>query len=198
MIFSDKPRGLLQENMVLWKMDYTKLFAEIKKASLFDLFRISTVIYNEIDNPEKVKEIKRRLKPGMSISYYEPGENRLIDAVIIELRRTRLLVRNRENRKRWLIEYASVNLEGVSADISFSSAPEGLDRNQLRVGDIVGFYHNDEELHGEVVKLNPKKAKVLAPGPVTWSVPYSMLFRVIEGNTVADGKIIDVKVLKGN
>lgn len=179
-------------------MDYKKLFAEIKKASLFDLYRISAVINNEIDNPGRIKEIKKRLKPGITISYYEPRWNRLIDAVIIELRRTRLLVKNREDQKKWLIEYASVNLEGVGIDITFSSAPEGLDRNQLRVGDIVGFYHKDEEMYGEVIKLNPQKAKVVTPGPVTWSVPYPMLFRVIEGNTVADPKIIDVKILEGN
>lgn len=179
-------------------MDYTKLFAEIKKASLFDLYRISAVIHNELENPERIKEIKRRLKPGMSISYYEPSANRLFDAVIIELRRTRLVIKNREDQKKWLIEYVSVNLDGVGTDISFSSAPEGLDRNQLRVGDIVGFYSNDEEKHGKVIKLNPKKAKVLTPGPVTWTVPYPMLFRVIEGNTVADPNIIDIKILKGN
>ncbi|MCP5054458.1 MAG: hypothetical protein GY940_45240 [bacterium] len=176
-------------------MDYTEFFKEIKKASLFDLHRISDLVYNEINSPERIREVKRRLKSGMGISYFDLRENRLVDAVIIELRRKRVLVRNNDDHRKWVIDYAAVNLEGVPIDVS-SSAMKGLDRSQLKVGDTVGFYYSDEEVYGKVIKLNPKKAKVETAEGAIWRVPYSMLLRVFEGNTTAGSNVIDVQVIQ--
>ncbi len=173
-------------------MNYDTLLKEIQKASLFDLFRINAIIYNEIDNPERIRRVKMLLKPGMRISYFEPADNRVWDAVVLELKRTRLLVENISSRKKWSIQYAAVNLAGADTAITVSHAAETLDRNTLKVGDTVGFRHDNTELYGTVIKLNPKRAKIQVSEKEIWTVSYPLLFKVIEGNSRNTPGVIDV------
>ena len=48
-------------------------------------------------------------------------------------------------------------------------------RSGLAIGDEVRFDYHGEQLAGQVVKFNPKRAKVQVNGGSAWSVPYSAL-----------------------
>lgn len=70
----------------------------------------------------------------------------------------------------------------VDTDIQPPRNAMGIPRNSLKVGAPVGFkdkYNN--ELFGEVIRLNPKTATVKINEGSNWIVPYQHLFRVIEG-----------------
>lgn len=73
-------------------MDYSEILRTLQKASLFDLYRLRVGLDGLMDQPERILPIKRRLRPGMEIAYFSPRENKQVDAVVEEVRRTCLYV----------------------------------------------------------------------------------------------------------
>src|SRR4051812_10269770 len=94
-------------------MDSAALLEQLSSASLFELYRIHAAIYQMIDDPACFAEVKARLQPGMKITYFDPSQNRLVEAAVVSLHRSRVLVQNFADGQRWEILYAAVNLEGV-------------------------------------------------------------------------------------
>ena len=165
-------------------MDYTAVIEELRAASLFDLFRLRAAITLQLEDPERVEQVRARLRPGMAVSYFDEAQNRLVEATVRELRRTRLLVENRQDQKLWLIPIGAVNLDGVDADIRAVAAQQpGLDRSRLKVGDAVGFRdRQNQDRYGQVLALNQKTATILTGNNQRWRVAYQFLFPVIESD----------------
>lgn len=107
-------------------MDYSKIMNELDEASLFDLYRLRAAINKELDNPERIGKIRRLIKVGETVRYFVDEENRLIEAEVLEIKRTRVLVRNKHDLKRWDIPFFMINLEGVPVDIVRPEIPKEL------------------------------------------------------------------------
>ena len=181
-------------------MDYTQLLHELQQASLFDLFRLKTGIGQMLDQPDRIAAVKRQLCLGQEITYFDRDENRLIPAVVEEIQRTRLLVRNKEDGKRWNIYFYMVNLAGVDTDIHSHSGQKRLDKNQLKVGESIGFRDRDHrERYGTIQQLNQKTASILTTEGTRWRVAYSLLFRVMDGDghREPDAGLIEGEILQG-
>lgn len=160
-------------------MDYTLVLKELEKASLFELFRLESAISDLLDDPVRLLAIKRQLRAGTDISYFDTHKNCLVPARLEAVRKTRASVRELETGKLWTIPLYMINIEGTATDIE--PRGRGVDRLSLRVGDRVGFVGRaGEEVFGTVIKLNPKRAKVETEQGV-WNVSYSILFTVLEG-----------------
>lgn len=168
-------------------MDYSSILQELKSASLFDLYRLLVAVDQQLDNPERIEQVRARLHPGMKIRFFETSQNGLVDATVLELNRTRLVVQNHQDGRRWSIRYCSVNVDEVETDLS--PMGEGkLDRSQLKGGDRVGFRDRQNQIrYGRIVSLNQKTATVLVNDRDRWRVAYSYLFLVIEGAAVKTG-----------
>jgi hypothetical protein len=165
-------------------MDYELIISALQKASTFDLYRLQSAIGHLLDDPQRLNAIKRQLRPGMEITYFEPQENRLIPAQILEIRRTRAAIKELTTGKRWNISLCMINIEGADTDIT--PQKNQVDRLSLKIGDQVGFTGRDgSELFGTVVKLNPKRAKIQTSQGI-WGVHYSMLFTIIDGEQARD------------
>jgi hypothetical protein len=163
-------------------MDYTKILEELNRASLFDLHRLQSAIYQELLNPKRIDQIKAQLKIGQAISYFDPQSNDLIDAVILKIQKTRCLVRNVKDNKNWTLPFYYLNLDEVDADIQPPKNAVGIPKSSLKVGAKVGFKDKDNnDLFGEVIRLNPKRATVRINEHSRWLVNYKNLFYVIEG-----------------
>jgi hypothetical protein len=176
-------------------MDYSHLLEELEQASLFDLYRLHVAIGHQLDDPKRILAIRRQLKPGQEITYFDDRENRLVKATVISLKRTRLLVESCHDGQQWNIPFHFVNLEGVDTDIKPSSR-QGLDRNQLKVGDQVGFHDRQNyERYGEIIRLNQKTATLLVDRTTKWRVAYSLLFPIIEGRRGGDSKLIEETIV---
>ena len=136
-----------------------------------------------LGDPKRLKEIRAQLRPEQEITYFDPTENRDIAAKVIKLGRTRLLVEHLDNQVRWEIPLYFINLNQVNTDIKLSSSNKrGLDRIELKIGDEVGFQDDqNNDLYGEVIRLNPKTVTVIVNGRKKWRVPYSLLHAVIRG-----------------
>jgi len=165
-------------------VNYDLVLSELQQASSFELFRLQAAISTLLDDPGRLNAIKQRLRPGMEISYFHEQENRLIPAKLLEVRKTRAAIQDCNTGKRWTIPLYQINLEGADTDLA--SQRQGVDRLSLRIDDRVGFKgKNSEELFGTVIKLNPKRAKIKV-GDTLWSVPYAMLFSIIDVERGAD------------
>ena len=163
-------------------MDYTKILEELNRASSFDLHRLQSAIYQELLNPMRIDQIKAQLKIGQAISYFDPQSNDLIDAVILKIQKTRCLVRNVKDNRNWNLPFYYLNLDEVDADIQPPKNAVGIPKKSLKVGAKVGFKDkNNNDLFGEVIRLNPKRATVRINEHSRWLVNYKNLFYVIEG-----------------
>ncbi len=162
-------------------MDYTLIIEQLRVASLFDLFRLRAALTMQLEDPGRIEQVRARLRPGMPVSYFDEVQNRLVEASVIELRRTRLLVENRHDQMRWSIPFGAVNVEGVETDLRGAAEPQVLDRSRLKVGDAIGFRdRQNQDRYGQVVALNQKTATILTSDQQRWRVAYQFLFPVID------------------
>jgi len=84
--------------------------------------------------------------------------------------------------KRWNIPLYMLNLEDIDTSIKPIKREGGLDRNTLKVGDLVGWNSKlGHDLYGVIEKLNPKMALVRLGTGESWRVAYSLLFTVMDG-----------------
>ncbi|HIJ22477.1 MAG: hypothetical protein HON68_12270 [Gammaproteobacteria bacterium] len=173
-------------------MDYNLLNEAIQDASPFDLFRLRILIDHLLDDPQTILRVRNQLRPGMVTSFFDPDKNCMVDVTITVVKRTHVLATELESGKRWNLPIYMLNLEQVVTEVAPTTTGV-LDRNSLSVGDPVGFRGRDGTLiYGEVVKLNPKRAKIRTPD-VIWNVYYRSLFPVIDGEQETRHRIIDME-----
>lgn len=160
-------------------IDFSDTLAALKSASAFDLFRLRAAIDRVLDQPGWMLAVQARLRVGRQIEYFDPQANRSHRGQLLELRRRQAVVLDLATHKRWLISYASINLDGADVEIRERPAT-GLGRNEVAVGDVVGFLDRDQqERSGRVVRLNDKTVTLLS-GHQQWRVSYGLLHRVID------------------
>jgi hypothetical protein len=111
--------------------------------------------------------------------------------------RTRLLVENIDDQQQWAIPLYYVNLDEVNTDI-IGSSKMGLDKSQLKVGDLVGFQDKqNNDVHGKIIRLNQKTATIKTNTNTEWRVGYEWLYLVINVEQgipyQIEGRIIDEK-----
>ena len=165
-------------------MDYELIVSELQKASAFDLYRLHAAIGHLLDDPVRQTATKCHLRPGMEITYFDAQENRLIPARVLKIRRTRVAIQELQTGKHWTVPLYMINIEGTETDLT--PKKNHVDRLSLKIGDQVGFTGKDgSELFGAVIKLNPKRAKIQTRQGI-WTVPYPMLFTIIDGEQARD------------
>ncbi len=175
-------------------MDYSNIIKELEQASLFDLYRLNSAINQELDNSTKIQEVKQFLRVGECVDYFNSTTNRLIEAKIIALNRTRCLVENLHDKVKWNIMYASINTENVKIDID-TNQKVGLKKSELQVGEAVTFLDKDNnQRHGIVQRLNQKTVTIMINNE-KWRVSYSLLINAsdIDVTIVEENKMLFVK-----
>ncbi len=161
--------------------NFDSILGQLEPWSLFELYRLHSAIGRLLNNPARNEAIKRHLKVGMKISYFDSTTNSLIEATIVEIRKTWVSVINIHNGKRWRIQFFLINIQEVDVSIAPTKTGASLDRNSLKVGDFVGWNSKGFDLYGVIEKLNPKKAMIQLGTGERWTVPYSLLFFVMDG-----------------
>ncbi|MBF0192552.1 MAG: hypothetical protein HQL99_15655 [Magnetococcales bacterium] len=180
-------------------MDYSAVLQALQNASLFDLFRLRAGIDNMLDQPDRLQQVRRCLKPGMTISYFNSRQNRLMDAVVEEVQRTSVHVFDKTSGQKWRIPLYMINMDGTDTDIHAHDRSEKLDKNQLKVGDTIGYHdRQNREVYGTILQLNQKTATVLTSTDERWRVSYGLLFRVMdgEGRHASDAGLIEGEIIK--
>ena len=166
--------------------DLTEQLREhIDNLSAFQLYQLRHEIDLILSDPDRTRSVRNQIREGDVIEYFDPEKNRCVSAEVEACHRTRLSVKNLDDGESWRIEYVAVNVHGDRLRHSEKSA-QRLTRAQLAVGDVVGFTDKQNRDHiGQVVKLNPKTARLLAEDGTQWRVAYSLLFSILD----ADGRV---------
>jgi len=164
-------------------MDFSHIVQELEKASSFDLFRLSSAIDMMLEEPLRMARIKQQLIVGREVEYFDPKTNQLFNAVIVDVRRTRVIVKHVDDGSRWGLPFYYINLNHVDTTIE-SNVATGLTRNEIHIGEQLGFSHEGADVYGTVLRLNPKTVSISTPG-TKWRIPYALLFKVIDGQSSA-------------
>ena len=173
-------------------MNFSDVIKALNLASAFELYRMRAAIDRVIDDPKWLQAIQLRLQVGQEVSYFSVQSNALKRARVLELRRKQVILRDLDDAKSWIIPYAAINLDGADVQIREHKAL-GLGRNEIAVGELVGFIDRDQQQRtGKVVRLNEKTVS-LQCGNAQWRVAYSFLHRVVD----ADGLHPDVIEIGG-
>jgi len=161
-------------------MDFTRILKELQEASAFDIYRLSAAIDRVLDQPGWIQAMQSRLRVGQNIEYFDTQTNRTHKGQVLEMRRKQAVVLDIDRQQRWRISYAAINLDG--ADVEIREQPQqGLGRNSVAVGDVVGFVDkHHQQRSGKVVRLNDKTVTLLV-GQQQWRVSYGLLHRVVDG-----------------
>lgn len=177
-------------------MNLEAIRPEIEKASLYELWRLQSFIYKQLDDPIKQQKVRSLLKHGQNVAYFSREENRDIAAQVLEIHRSKVSVRNCHDQKIWLIPFYMLNIDASKVDLG--GGKHRLDRNTLQVGNKVSFMRRDgAEAYGVVTKLNQKSASVKLACGAGWRVGYGLLSYVFEGEAdkYADPRLIEGEVL---
>ena len=175
------------------------IMEKLEQKSPFELSRIRTYINQRLEDPTFTTPLKRSLSIGQKVSYFEQETNTEIDVIIEKIGRTNAHVREIISGKSWTMPFHMLNVNCLTTDLPSTSnkGGRGVNRYDLRVGESVSFQIDFSEVFGEVIKLNPRRAKVLLKDGAIWNVYYSHLSRVIETSGVKNGtKLLDVIVVQ--
>lgn len=160
-------------------MNYSELVELLNRASAFDLYRLRTAIDSMIDDPRRIIEVKASLRLGQEVTYFEGSTNSVHEGVVESIKKTRVVVRDKLDGKRWSIPLCAINIRDVDVTIQ-QTHRHGLTKNELAIGDRVGFIDKSGiERSGEVVRLNQKTVTVESETG-GWRVAYQLLHKVID------------------
>ncbi len=67
-------------------MNYTLILEELGKASLFELYRLNAAIGNQLDDPTRIAAVKRALRVGQTLHWFDTAENRLVEAKLLRIK----------------------------------------------------------------------------------------------------------------
>ncbi|WP_300336923.1 hypothetical protein [Accumulibacter sp.] len=173
-------------------MNFSDVLKALNQASAFELFRMRAAINRVLDQPQWVDAVSGRLRVGQVVEYFDSQANAACQATIIELRRKQALVLDIATQTRWLISYASINLDGADVQIR-EQVRRGLGRNEVAVGEVLGFLDREQrERSGKVVRLNDKTVTLLCGG-LRWRVAYALLHRVVDARAI-EGEVLEIGV----
>lgn len=176
-------------------MNFSEVLKALNGASAFELYRMRAAIDRVLDEPRWVLAVQSRLQVGQSIEYFDAQSNKLRRGQVLEMRRKQAVILDQDDGRRWLLEYAAINLDGT--DVQIREQPkQGLGRNEVAVGEVVGFLdRNQQQRSGRITRLNDKTVSLICDQR-QWRVGYSLLHRVVESNTI-EQKALDNCVCRG-
>ena len=169
-------------------MNFSEVIKTLNSASAFDLYRMRAAIDRVLDEPRWMQSVQVRLKVGQDVQYFDPQSNALRRGKVLEMRRKQAVVLDMDDARRWLISYAAINLDGSDVQIR-ESKTQGLGRNVVAIGDVVGFVDRDQNQRtGKINRLNDKTVSLRCGGS-QWRVAYAYLHRVVDADMTDHGAI---------
>lgn len=161
-------------------MNFSQVLEVLNQASAFELFRLQSAIARKLDDPAWTIAVRQRLHVGQTVEYFDAQGNTLRRGRILDLRRKNVAITDLSDGRNWLIDYVCINVDGI--DVQVREQPsKGVGRNEVRVGDILGFIDREgRERSGRVIRLNDKTVSLAVDGG-QWRVSYSLLHSVIDG-----------------
>ena len=163
-------------------VEYDQLVAFLRNASLHEIYRISTAIERELDNPQRILAVKAKIREGDYVEYFDCKTNVLTRARVLKKQQKKVLVQNCDDMRHWVLPYYWLKID--SREFNFRNPDKkGLHKNELSVGQWVGFTssRNGDTVVGRVKRLNQKTVSLTTAQGAGWLVSYSVLYTIIDG-----------------
>lgn len=143
-------------------MQIQQLFEELESACDFELFRLQSALQKMLDDPERTKQLKPKIRVGMKVDFFCTDRNLAISCTVLKIGRSRVDIQENDTQNHWSIPFFSLNLNHIETDI-ISLNIKGMSKAELSIGCTVGFINNKDnrEYIAQVSKINPKRAIVL-------------------------------------
>jgi hypothetical protein len=159
---------------------YDQLTAFLKDASAFEIYRLSVALKHELDNPKRLAYINKKVTLGDTVEYFEARAQTFIKATVV--RKTSKFVVVFHDGQQWKIPLYMLKID--SRDFIFEEKDKGLNKNNLKMGDLVGFHHQEHVITGAIQRLNQKTVTIITPTQKQWRVSYSLLHQIIDGESI--------------
>lgn len=156
-------------------VDWQKVIDALPRASDHELVRLRVAIDEILLDPQRIAEIRARLRVGQIVHYLSERQNRTGSGRIVELMADRVLIQTAEHKLRWL-HYASIQLDPPVA----RHAPLRPAGANFTVGERVSYEGRDlVHRFATVKRVNRITATVVGEdGEVR--IPYAQLRRVVD------------------
>ena len=180
---------------------FEQIMQTLEELTPYELRRIQDRSYQLSRDESKLQPIRNALQPGMTIKYFNGKLNKEVMAFIEDVRNTKVSVVHVEDGAKWTTGLYSINLENIQTRPASNHKQGTLSKTNLSIGDLVGFEDKGREIIGEVIKLNPKSAKIKLKDGCTWSVYYEYLFPVVDGvsqfqkDLFIEGEVVDAEIV---
>ncbi len=171
-------------------MNFSELLEALNQASGFELYRLRVAIDRVLMDPKWMIAIRAQLHIGQEVDYFDPRANRLCPGQIMEFRPKEVLVRQTDTQQLWWLTYPAINVNRIDVSVRETSH-QGLCRNEVAIGDTVGFVdHDHHQRSGKVTRLNDKTVTLHCDGQ-KWRVAYALIHRVLnqDSSTTTDRAI---------
>ena len=156
-------------------MEYATILEKLQEISAFDLYRLHTAIGIMLDDPNRIFQIKKRIQPGDQVEYFEASTHRAVKARVLNFQRSRVLVENLEDKRKFSIPYYALN-----ADIAPQNSDSGIHKSDINTGQMLGFIDRDgQQRQGKVVEIN-NNTLTLETSQGVWRINFTQVFKLIE------------------
>ncbi len=169
------------------------MYEVIKQLSLYELHRLKSVLWNEIEDPARLRDAKNRFKEGDRLEWFSGTTNKTHFAKVLDKKRKYVLIVNEDDGRTWNVPYYVFNLSQQSVEFAMD-ASQKLTKQHCSVGDNVGFSHEGRTYYGEIIRLNPKTASVDTTCGGKWRVSYRNLVTVIDSESQKDALLIEGEI----
>jgi hypothetical protein len=141
-------------------MNYYDLMTLLDKASAFDLYRLSLILDDMIDDPKRIIEVKSKLRLGQQVDFLN-GKTNEIDRVTIEqIKQTRVKARDESGRS-WNSPLCALNVRDSDSSLTQVKQTGTPSKSDFAEGDTVAFVDKGGAEHtGSIVRLNRKTATI--------------------------------------
>lgn len=160
-------------------VNFENLTSFLNGASLHEIYRVSVALFNELQSPKRIMSVKNRIKVGQTVEFFDGETNITHKGIIVSKDIKYVSLKTNESLGLWKIPYHMLVID--SRQFDFSNNGKGLNRNQIKVGELVGFNKDGEEIIGKVERLNQKTVSLITKDNHKWRVAYSHLYSIIDG-----------------
>ena len=75
------------------------------------MYRINTAIDVQLEDPQRIRRVKQQLKIGQDVRYFDRTSNREEEAILLEIKKTRVKLRHKMTGKNWVLPIYWLNIE---------------------------------------------------------------------------------------
>lgn len=164
-------------------LNFAEKLEEYKEYTLFDLYRLGSLINKIITDPIRNSEVKKLLRVGMEVSYFSEEQNTEMLIQIMSVEKKRAKAKRVYDGATMSIPFYLLNIKNINK--KFTEPPSsGVRKEDLKIGEVVTFNPGAgaEDKFGIIMRLNDKTATLRVDRVETWRVGYAQLFKIIDGD----------------